>query len=1327
METVRRGSCLGFVVQMLLVTAGLILPRAASAADFGAWSRKMPIVFSGYSKASTLTDFTALVVLGPHIAGFDYADFASPTGADLRFAAADLTTELDYEIEKWDVGGSSYVWVRVPSLSGTDTTIWAFWGNASVSAPTTTTGTWEPDYMGVWHLNATSGSLADSTANANTGARNGNTAATSGPVGNGQVFDGASNVMVPNDFSLDVAHITLEAWFKTSYADGGYNRIVDRRYSDGYILCQVGGTGGRVGTWMNGQSTQSSSTYADNVWRQMVATFNGSLMRLYINGEFVSSTSWSGSLPANGLPFAIGSNTGGGETFRGSVDEVRISNKARSADYVWAAWATIDQKATFAEYGPAESTSFAVIDTQTPTVPGATSATLNGYLSSTGASPTYVWAYLGTTDGSTNTDDWAQSFAFDGPQETGSVSTNVTVSGDTAYYCRFAASNANGFVWSPSSAFFISGAVTLEATDAAGSEIGPDSATFTVTRPNVGTNEALTISYTIGGTAANGTDYATLGTTVTIPAGSFAASVVVTPLADALPEEADETAVLTLATGGYVIGSPGGDTATITNKPPHYWYVRANGSDAAAGTNWVTAKQSIRAAMRRAENDDIIVVSNGTYTAAADGAYTPMVTVTNRITIRSVNGPAVTILDRQMLYFATAVSLPASAAGAVLDGFTITRGQYAGLGLAAGTVRNCIIRHNSGPDHGGGVIMSGGTLQNCLVVGNHEERGGGGGIYLSGGAVQNCTVVGNRAGGAGGGGIWMTGGTVSNSIVYHNIGMPNTPDRHNVYRQGGVFARSCATPLISGGANANNTAADPHFVNRGTGYGSPYSGYAAATSTHVLGDYRLRPGSPALDAGSIQDWMTDARDVAGQPRLNGTVDLGAYEADPAAGALRCGFGQSASAGLGSLANVIFTAAAAGSNTTGLVYTWDLGNGTLSGAEHAAVTRNYAAPGLYTVTLTVANGAGEVATCRVADAVAVHADVPTMYVAGSGTHQLPFDTPAKAATNLNDALTLAQQAIDLGASSLTRLEVGAGSFRLREYLTVTKALTLAGAGTGATTLDGNASWTVLYLNHASAAVEKLRVYSGKCVTYCVSGGAWLGAGTLRDCLLQSNVGNYETSSGLYMTGSSKAQRCTITGSSGGHAACWLDGSSQLLESQVLRNSDGNAIRISNGAGARPNSPKIRSCLIAANSGNGVYSYYGSTVLVESSTLVRNAGHGLRVDNGGAAVINSILYDNASGALSAPGYDVTYSCASGGATGSGNTASDPKFMVSGSGTGTGATLGDYRLQPTSPCVNTATTIAWHTGAKDLAGNARVAGGMPDMGAYEFFTGGTVLLLR
>ena len=104
--------------------------------------------------------------------------------------------------------------------------------------------------------------------------------------------------------------------------------------------------------------------------------------------------------------------------------------------------------------------------------------------------------------------------------------------------------------------------VSVVATDADASEQGPDPGEFTFTRTG-DTSFALTVNYTLGGTAQNGTDYQQPGTSVTIPAGAASATVTVTPIDDA-EAEGDETVVLTLtADAAYDVGSPNSATITI--------------------------------------------------------------------------------------------------------------------------------------------------------------------------------------------------------------------------------------------------------------------------------------------------------------------------------------------------------------------------------------------------------------------------------------------------------------------------------------------------------------------------------------------------------------------------------------------------------------------------------------------------------------------------------------------------------------------------------------------------------------------------------------------
>ncbi|WP_369751913.1 Calx-beta domain-containing protein [Microcystis sp. T1-4] len=108
--------------------------------------------------------------------------------------------------------------------------------------------------------------------------------------------------------------------------------------------------------------------------------------------------------------------------------------------------------------------------------------------------------------------------------------------------------------------------ITLTVSPASVTEDGTANLVYTFTRSG-STTSALTANYTVGGTATNGTDYASIPTSVTFAAGSSTATVTVDPTADTTVES-DETVALTLAAGtGYTVGTTTAVTGTITNSP----------------------------------------------------------------------------------------------------------------------------------------------------------------------------------------------------------------------------------------------------------------------------------------------------------------------------------------------------------------------------------------------------------------------------------------------------------------------------------------------------------------------------------------------------------------------------------------------------------------------------------------------------------------------------------------------------------------------------------------------------------------------------------------
>jgi hypothetical protein len=103
--------------------------------------------------------------------------------------------------------------------------------------------------------------------------------------------------------------------------------------------------------------------------------------------------------------------------------------------------------------------------------------------------------------------------------------------------------------------------VTVTATDANASDLDANTGTFTIHRTG-DTTAALTVAYTVGGTATAGVDYNALSGSATISAGASNGTIVVTPLIDSAAEGSEAVTVTVSASSAYTVGTP--STATIT-------------------------------------------------------------------------------------------------------------------------------------------------------------------------------------------------------------------------------------------------------------------------------------------------------------------------------------------------------------------------------------------------------------------------------------------------------------------------------------------------------------------------------------------------------------------------------------------------------------------------------------------------------------------------------------------------------------------------------------------------------------------------------------------
>jgi len=148
-------------------------------------------------------------------------------------------------------------------------------------------------------------------------------------------------IYVPDNAAYDfagTAPFSLEIWINPDVVDTTCRRLFSNEITDaagtqGYILyvCNGGFGTQRRRDGVNNTLT-SANTYASvGTKRHVVSTYDGTTLRLYVDGTQVASTGSSASLIDNPNPLGIGTYSTGGTRFDGRLDEAAIYNTALSA------------------------------------------------------------------------------------------------------------------------------------------------------------------------------------------------------------------------------------------------------------------------------------------------------------------------------------------------------------------------------------------------------------------------------------------------------------------------------------------------------------------------------------------------------------------------------------------------------------------------------------------------------------------------------------------------------------------------------------------------------------------------------------------------------------------------------------------------------------------------------------------------------------------------------------------------------------------------------------------------------------------------------------
>jgi FlaG/FlaF family flagellin (archaellin) len=328
---------------------------------------RKPITITGV--VGTQTNFPVLVTISgdTDIGGSTGGSGGSADGDHIYFTDSDGTTKLNHEIESFTGGASASLvaWVKVPSLTN-NKVIYLYYGSDVAGGQENPTGVWDSNYQGVWHLgedgnNDPNGYLDSTSKNKDgTGTLMTPSSDVTGRIGNGQQFTKASDDHITIDGTGTLSYgtpLTVEAWVKCAPHSGTYSGwFLGKCDGNTDINWALRGFGFNSGNqlWYNTQSGDSTyhttTTTPADTWVHAAATIEApNALQIYLNGapDGAFSITTTGNNPVTGgtkdLTIGLGYPD---EYFGGTVDEVRVSNIARSADWLATEYANINTPAT---------------------------------------------------------------------------------------------------------------------------------------------------------------------------------------------------------------------------------------------------------------------------------------------------------------------------------------------------------------------------------------------------------------------------------------------------------------------------------------------------------------------------------------------------------------------------------------------------------------------------------------------------------------------------------------------------------------------------------------------------------------------------------------------------------------------------------------------------------------------------------------------------------------------------------------------------------------------------------------------------------------------
>ena len=332
------------------------------------WQYRKKITIDHNKVDGNLKDFPILI----SVIDSDLRNKAQNDGDDILFMdGTGVANKLFHEIEEYHgSSGKLIAWVNIPSLSSTtDTKLYMYYGNPGCNSQQFPEKVWDSNYLAVFHMNDVDNEITDSTLNNNDFSESGDPLyLQNGKIGDGIKGDGDNDYFTNTMMDLSsLSEMTIELWFNIGNIDhlhhsflfsSKYSTYEDIRFA---FRKQESGMGFQT-VWDDG-TIEGGCDYIHvwnlGDWKYVVGSIkNNDKAIQYVDGaQTIVDNSVNFDFMGLDNIHNIGRRSLGINRcyYDGILDEFRLSNIARSSDWVLTSYNNQNNPSSFLSLGPEET------------------------------------------------------------------------------------------------------------------------------------------------------------------------------------------------------------------------------------------------------------------------------------------------------------------------------------------------------------------------------------------------------------------------------------------------------------------------------------------------------------------------------------------------------------------------------------------------------------------------------------------------------------------------------------------------------------------------------------------------------------------------------------------------------------------------------------------------------------------------------------------------------------------------------------------------------------------------------------------------------------